>query len=298
PGAKHLTIKVTDRTVAGEVVAFAKAKGALEGGKENEGGWALWEIWQSMGLERPIREYELLNDLIKSFDGDSGVFVLRRTTLWPILSAHARPHPVAPKLAQVQLELKKGKWSKRYLELKDGALSHSKSDKGKDSTILCQLSNFSAFYVDESTTLRLKAPKPFVFALKSRLTRANFEEVSQYCNFLSVKSAGELENWITSITEAGNPLFRQREQAVLGVSSSPSLPSPPLLTSRSTPSSTPFSSISQEPASLSEAPSVRGFLARTSSSRPAPAVLAPANSENVPPKRRPTVSKPLVDLSR
>jgi hypothetical protein len=49
-GAKHLTIKVTDRTVAGEVVAYAKGKGALEGGNDSEGGWALWEVWQAMGL--------------------------------------------------------------------------------------------------------------------------------------------------------------------------------------------------------------------------------------------------------
>jgi hypothetical protein len=32
-------------------------------------------------------------------------------------------------MAQVQLEVKKGKWSKRFLELKDGTLSHSKSEK-------------------------------------------------------------------------------------------------------------------------------------------------------------------------
>jgi hypothetical protein len=45
------------------------------------------------------------------------------------LILQARVHPVAPKSAQVQLELKKGKWSKRFLELKDGTLSHSKSEK-------------------------------------------------------------------------------------------------------------------------------------------------------------------------
>lgn len=29
----------------------------------------------------------------------------------------------------MQLELKKGKWSKRYLELKDGVVTHAKSEK-------------------------------------------------------------------------------------------------------------------------------------------------------------------------
>ncbi|GAA6022638.1 hypothetical protein JCM11491_001146 [Sporobolomyces phaffii] len=302
PPAKHLTIKVTDRTVAGEVVAYAKAKGALEGGNDSDGGWALWEVWQSMGLERPVREYELLNDVIKSFDGDSAVFVLRRSTLWPVLSTHARINPVARKMGPVQLEVKKGKWSKRFLELKDGALSHSKSEKGKDSTTLCQVSNSSVFFVDEPTVLRLKAPKPFVFALKSRLTRANFEEVSQYCNFVSVKSEEELTNWITGITEAGNQQLRQREQAILGTT--PSLPSPPLLADPSTRPSP--SSFSTEPTlggttTTTSSKSPRGFLARATSSRPAPSVLAPTNDNTssthaANPKRRPTVSKPLVDI--
>lgn len=155
------------------------------------------------------------------------------------LNKQARAHPVAPKSAQVQLELKRGKWSKRFLELKDGTLSYSKSEKvwkhsflftslslsfadnceekplsihgvceqGKDSTVLCQLSNFSVFYVDDATAKRLKAPKPFVFALKSRLTRAHFEDVSAYSNFVAVKSIGELESWISSITEAAVRFF-------------------------------------------------------------------------------------------
>jgi len=48
--AKHLVVKITDRTVAGEVLLYAKGRGALEGGNESEGGWALWEVWTSMGL--------------------------------------------------------------------------------------------------------------------------------------------------------------------------------------------------------------------------------------------------------
>jgi len=75
--------------------------------------------------------------------------------------------------------------------------------QGKDTAVLCQLSNFAVFFVDEAKTRQLKAPKPAVFALKSRLTRAHFEEVSQYCNFVSVKSVDDSFGWISCITEAG-----------------------------------------------------------------------------------------------
>ncbi|GAA5885539.1 hypothetical protein JCM16303_002249 [Sporobolomyces ruberrimus] len=317
PGAKHLTIKVTDRTLAGEIVAYARGRGALDQGNENEGGWALWEVWPSMGLgafsarardgratltnslgttlERPVREYEFVNDIIASFDGDSAVFVLRRATLWPVLSSHARAQPTTAKVGQVQVELKPAKWSKRFLELRDGALSHSKSDKLKDPDVLCQLSNFSAFYVDDATTRRLKAPKPFVFALKSRLTRAHFEEVSQYCNFVCVKSKEELQTWITSITEAGNHQARQREQAILGTPQGPPLPTSPLLSGPSAPPALVATGVEHKLPLPDSKTQSRGFLARAASSRPAPAVLTPT-SDNRLPIRRSTVTKPLVDL--
>lgn len=271
---QFVRVSVTDKTLAGEVVAFAKAKGALAKDTPGmvEGGWALWEAWRSTGIgasvsaapfecfaddsascaERPVREYELIADVTKSWDQEGNALFFRRTTMWPILSAHvraslsvyhalaadiararrqARPHPPAPKSGAVQLEVKKGKWSKRFLTLKDGTLSYSKAEKvrshrpsppqssadldlehvlraqGKDATVLCQLSNFDVFLVSAEQANRLKAPKPFVFALKSRLTRAHFEETSEWCHFLATKTPEEAASWVKCITEAGVRFF-------------------------------------------------------------------------------------------
>ncbi|GAA5827293.1 hypothetical protein JCM3770_006117 [Rhodotorula araucariae] len=203
--AQFVKVNVTDKTLAGEVVAFAKGKGALA--KETpgavDGGWALWEAWRTTGIERPVREYEFVADVTRSWDQEGNALFFRRTTMWPILSTHARPHPPGPKFGAVQLEVKKGKWSKRFLTLKDGTLSYSKSEKGKDATTLCQLSNFDVFLVSAEQANKLKAPRPFVFALKSRLTRAHFEETSEWCHFLATKTPEEAASWVKSITEAG-----------------------------------------------------------------------------------------------
>ncbi|GAA5889986.1 hypothetical protein JCM5296_003670 [Sporobolomyces johnsonii] len=298
-GSSPIKVNVSERTLAGEVVAYAKGKGMLKVGSESEGAWALWEVWRGMGVERPIREYEFVNDVVKSFDGDSSIFVLKRTAMWPILSSSARLHPAVPRHGAVQLEVKKGKWSKRFLELKDGALSYSKSEKGKDATVLCQLSNFDVFFVAPEAADRLKAPKPFVFALKSRLTRAHFEEANEYCHFVSVKTAEEMLNWIKTITEAGNSHARQREQAILGASSAPPMPTSPLLASSPILTPSPFSLtsalVSAIPTStpLTAAPAPRP-LARNPSSRPAPAILSqppPSSSSSVPTPTAPTLSR-------
>jgi len=68
---------------------------------------------------------------------------------------------------------------------------------------LCQLSNFDVFLVSAEQANRLKAPRPFVFALKSRLTRAHFEETSEWCHFVATKAPEEAASWVKSITEAG-----------------------------------------------------------------------------------------------
>lgn len=49
---QFVRVNVTDKTLAGEVVAFAKAKGALSSDTPGgaEGGWALWEAWRSTGI--------------------------------------------------------------------------------------------------------------------------------------------------------------------------------------------------------------------------------------------------------
>ncbi|BGP21774.1 pleckstrin-like domain-containing protein [Rhodotorula toruloides] len=283
--SQYLKVAISDKTLAGEVVSLGKAKGALSKTATNEaGGWALWEAWRSTGLERPIREYELVCDVLKSWDQESNALFFRRTTMWPVLSAHARIHPPVPKSGQIQLEVKKGKWSKRTLELKDATITYSKSEKGKDSTVLCQLANFDVFIVSGEAAERLKAPKPCVFALKSRLTRAHFEEASEWCHYISTKTPEEAAGWVKAILEAGNSFARQREQAVLGTASgSPTSSSPtssvPLLASAVATTS---------PSLAATAVPSGNTLSRNPSSRPIPPILS---------QRSNTLPIPSADLS-
>ncbi|BGP12868.1 hypothetical protein JCM10213_009304 [Rhodosporidiobolus nylandii] len=282
--SQSLTVQVSERTLAGEVVAFAKGKGAL--GKPSnpkealEGGWALWEVWRSIGLERPIREYELVTDVVKSWDNESNVLVFRRTPLWPILSSSARIHPCMPRTGPVQLDVKKGKWSKRFLELKEGTISYSKSEKGKDAVSLCVLSNFDVFFVSSQAAENLKAPKGYgVFALKSRLTRAHYEEKSEWCHFLCVKTADEMQGWVKTIMEAGNAVARAREQAVLGTNltatpASSSL-SGPLIPSSAFPPAEDAPPVPSIPSVTTAAltPAAAIAAAARNASRPAPPIL-------------------------
>ncbi|GAA5980104.1 hypothetical protein JCM10908_001538 [Rhodotorula pacifica] len=215
---QFLTVPISEKTMAGEVVALAKTRGALPAANPAEGGWALWESWRSLGYERPLREYELVSDVSRSWDVETNALFFRRTTMWPILSAHAREHPIPVKTGAVQIETKDGKWNKRYLRLDDGVLKQCKSERFKDASVLCQLAQFDVFLVSAEAANRHRAPKPYVFALKSRLPKAHFEDSAQWCHLVSTKTPEEAATWVKTVIEAGNPFARQREKAVLGSS--------------------------------------------------------------------------------
>lgn len=47
-------------------------------------------------IERPVREYEFVSDVTRSWDVESNALFFRRTTMWPILSSHVRLAAMTP----------------------------------------------------------------------------------------------------------------------------------------------------------------------------------------------------------
>lgn len=66
--------------------------------------------------------------------------------------------------------------------------------QGKDATFLCSLSNFDAYYV----TRVHKAPKPYVFAVKSTDSLTFFENTADYVHIFSCGES-EGKNWLEKI---------------------------------------------------------------------------------------------------
>ena len=90
--------------------------------------------------------------------------------------------------------MKRGKWSKRWVELRDNSLWLSKRDNGKDEAFLCKLTNFDVY----SVTRVMKTPKPFVFAVKSTENLSLFENTADYLHTFCCKEKEGLE-WMMNI---------------------------------------------------------------------------------------------------
>ena len=212
---RFVLVEIGSMTTAGDVLSIVDGQGALEQGRD---GWMLWEVSQDFGMgtstsvkllrlgfdrlttwflaERPIRTFEMLNDVCGTWNSDKTVnlLVIKKTLLAPLLSPKAMPSSSPMCSGYVQWEHKRGKWQKRWMELREHSLWLSKRDTGKDAQFLCSLNNFDAYYV----TRVHKAPKPYVFSVKSTDSLTYFEDTSDYVH---VFSCGESEgkNWLEKI---------------------------------------------------------------------------------------------------
>ncbi|KDQ62615.1 hypothetical protein JAAARDRAFT_466334 [Jaapia argillacea MUCL 33604] len=210
------TVEIVPSTTAGDVLRMVEAQGVLDGWA-GSGGWMVFEIAQDFGMERPIRSYELLSDVFSSWNKDKMVnaLLIKKTPLQAVLRRSTIPSSSPTHRGYVQWEAKRGKWSKRWLELREHSLWLSKRDTGKDQTFLCSLSNFDAY----SITRLHKSPKPFVFAVKSTDNLSFFEDTADY---LHVFSCGQKEGeaWIERIMLARSYVLHQ-ERTVLVAKSTP-----------------------------------------------------------------------------
>ncbi|KAJ7367192.1 hypothetical protein DFH08DRAFT_678460 [Mycena albidolilacea] len=203
-------VDIGPATSAKQVLAMVEEQGTLKGWV-GTGGWMVWEVAQDFGMERPIRSFELLADVQASWNKDKMVntFIIKLTPLAPILSRSNIPSSSPVYSGFVDWEMKRGKWTKRYLRLREHSLYMSKRESNKDEIFLCSLSNFDAY-----TVTRLhKAPKPFVFAIKSTDNLSFFENTADYMHIFACNPK-DGEKWIEKILLARSYVLHQERQVL------------------------------------------------------------------------------------
>ncbi|KAG9315741.1 hypothetical protein JVU11DRAFT_3388 [Chiua virens] len=200
-------VEITPATNAGDVIEAVANQGLLD----RSGSWMVFEMAQDYGMERPIRDYELLLDVSASWNKDKllNAFVIKQTPLARVLSRSALPTSAPMHRGWVEWESKRGKWSKRWMELREHGLWLSKRDTGKDETFLCSLSNFDAY----SVTRRHKSPKPYVFAVKSTDHLSLFENAADYLHVFSC-NLQDGEKWMQAILVARSYVLYQERHVL------------------------------------------------------------------------------------
>jgi hypothetical protein len=170
----------------------------------------LIESYTTLGLERRVRRYEHVRDVMNSWDRDTqNAFILENSDS-PKFDTDLEVSSVpkeAPKDVTVYMHhsQKPGKWNKRYITLlSSGQIFMSKRQGGKisdkDSASLCHLSDFD-IYTPTAQQMRktLKPPKKHCYAVKSQQKTTMFLSTENFVHFFSSDDEELAEKWYLAV---------------------------------------------------------------------------------------------------
>ncbi|CAO3653926.1 unnamed protein product [Mucor fragilis] len=176
------------------VVQYLKKKGLLDHSDD----WSLFEIDNQHGVERPLREWEIVLDVLSVWEPDASnaLLVKKYSYHYTLTSESILQKKIPPMHGWLSIEYKKGKWQKRYCFVKDNAIHHSKDNKGSSSSILCHLATYDVYTLLQPIRV---SPTPFVFAIRAQDRSSIFERESDYMRFLAVEDQEDMKDWVLSI---------------------------------------------------------------------------------------------------
>ena len=150
----------------------------------------LLESFSRVGVQRPLRKYERVRDIMNSWDNDTQnelVLVESATggkdrDLYADGVPSQKPDGYSNWLYYSQ---KVGKWDKRWITIReDGQVTISKSSHSADAINLCHLSDFDIYSpMPRQISRKIRPPKKICFAIKSQQKLAFFASSEDFVQF-------------------------------------------------------------------------------------------------------------------
>lgn len=161
------------------------------------------ESYGPLGLERRIRKYECIRDVMNSWDRDTHNHLVvtvsndaRQDLDLDIASVADSEEPPMGMQLYLYHSNRPGKWNKRWITLTENGqiLCAKKPDANpsdKDTLSLCHLSDYDIYTPTESQMRRrLKPPKKLCLAIKSQHKPAMFMDTENYVQYFSTDDPG------------------------------------------------------------------------------------------------------------
>lgn len=166
----------------------------------------LMESFHQLGLERPLRRYERIRDVMNSWahDTDSRLFIMPPASTDALDQLDAQRVPSEqPGAVTVYLyySQRPRKWDKRYITLRtDGQVIMAKKEGSKDQTNVCHLSDFD-IYVPSARALakEIKPSKRICYAIKSQQKSSMFLKTENFVHFFTTNDGSMAEKWYQAV---------------------------------------------------------------------------------------------------
>ncbi|TVY37328.1 hypothetical protein LSUB1_G004752, partial [Lachnellula subtilissima] len=170
----------------------------------------LLESYTQLGLERRIRKYEHVRDIMNSWDRDTQNALLLQDSDSPNhdydLEASAAPKEAPPDVTVYMYHSQKPhRWNKRYITLlSSGQIFVSKKPRiktsDKDTNNICHLSDFDIYTsTPQYTRKSLKPPKKHCYAIKSQQKTTMFLSTENFVHYFSTDDSSQANIWYSAV---------------------------------------------------------------------------------------------------
>ena len=165
------------------------------------------ESYRQLGLERPLRKYEHIRDVLNSWDNDSQnmLSIVQSPTRGKDedleLDSVAKLQPEGTSVS-IYHSQRPGHWSKRWVTLRtDGQILIAKKDGG-DTSNICHMSDFD-IYIPTARQLskKIRPPRKICFTIKSQQKSSMFMSTVNFVHFFSTSDKTLAASWYKAVQE-------------------------------------------------------------------------------------------------
>lgn len=168
----------------------------------------LLESFRQIGLQRPLRRYEHVREVMNSWESDSASHLiiippssteaLARLDIQQVPSE--QPSGITVELYHSQ---RPRKWDKRFVTLRtNGQVVVSKKENGKDATNICHLSDYDIYSPSPRALNKdIKPPKRICLAIKSQEKSAMFLNTEKFVHFFATNDRSIADKWHQAVQE-------------------------------------------------------------------------------------------------
>jgi hypothetical protein len=166
----------------------------------------LMESFSQVGLERPLRRYEHVREVMNSWshDADNQFIVIPPSSveaLFQLDAGHAPSGPPSPVTVHIYHSQRRRKWDKRYVTLRaDGQVTISKKENAEDQTNICHISDYDIYFPSARALNKdIKPPKKLCFAIKSQQKSSMFLSTENFLHFFSTSDKSIADTWYRAV---------------------------------------------------------------------------------------------------
>lgn len=207
-GQRFVLVKFGDASAQLTVTPFTQVQDLLQAAAQQisrdiePDTFIVIESFQQIGLERPLRQYERIRDVMNSWalDTDGSLIIVPPSSMEAIAQLEAQNVP-AEKPSETTVYCyyshRPRKWDKRYVTLRaDGQVTISKKENLKDATNICHLSDFDIYSPSaRSSAKEIKPPKKICLAIKSQQKSSMFLSTDNFVHFFSTNDRAVADKW-------------------------------------------------------------------------------------------------------